>query len=171
MNLTFLKKIMPSKEALQKNRFVQWLNPWLTHSPNYWKFNMASVSRGVAIGVFNAFMPMPFQTLIALLLAIPLRANLILTFGLLWINNPFTVVPIYLLTYKIGAWMLNEHLEHVGTHVSWAWLSHQIGHVWKPFLLGCTVTGLFFGIISYFVILIFWKFMRKSFEQNAVFKG
>ena len=148
----FIRCCIPSKDALQQSRLIKWLSPWLQYSPEYWKLTNKSVRRGVMIGCFNAFMPIPFQTLIALAMAIPLRANLFLALGLLWINNPLTMVPLYWFAYKTGVLMLNETMQPIDMHLSLAWIQQEFSHIWKPFLLGCTVNGALLGAVGYWPV-------------------
>ncbi len=64
------------------------------HHRSLWRINCDSVSRGVAIGLFAAAIPlMPFQMVIAAFLAIIIRANLPISVAVSWISNPFTLVP------------------------------------------------------------------------------
>jgi uncharacterized protein (DUF2062 family) len=166
MGKQWLQKFIPRKEALEQSRLFRFLNPWLKHSPNYWKFTSTSAPRGVAVGLFNAFMPMPFQNIIAILMAIPLRANLILSLGLLWVNNPLTMVPMYLFAYKTGAAILGEPLHHVSMHLSWEWFSHELFTIWKPFLLGCVIDGLILGAIGYVTVIVLWKHISPTLEGS-----
>lgn len=162
----WLKSKIPTKETLEENRLIKPFAPILKKSPNYWLFNRSSVTRGCAIAVFGSFMPMPFQMVIALILSLPARANLIISLGLLWINNPLTIVPIYWLCYKVGAWILRLPLEKVDMHLSWHWMTHELAHVWQPFLLGCLVCGLAFGAMTYFAIFFVWQSVEKHLEKH-----
>ncbi|MFW6343056.1 MAG: DUF2062 domain-containing protein, partial [Halothiobacillaceae bacterium] len=69
---------------------------------NLWHLNRRSVSGGVAVGLFSAFVPIPFQMVLAAGLAILLRVNLPLSVVLVWITNPITIVPLLWVANRIG---------------------------------------------------------------------
>ena len=33
--------------------------------------------------------------------------------------------------------------------MSWDWVQHGLGPMWKPFLVGCGLTGALFGLVGY----------------------
>ena len=162
----WLKKQIPSKEQLEQNRFIKPFAPTLRKSPNYWQFNRSSVTRGCAIAVFGAFMPIPFQMVIALILSLPLQANLILSLGLLWISNPITIAPMYFLCYEVGAWVLRVPTEKMNIHLTGAWITHELAHIWEPFLLGCLICGAVFSAITYVFVFFIWKYVNKYFHKR-----
>jgi len=100
-----LKLHLPTREAVERNR---WLRPFagrLLH-PSLWRFNRRSVPRGVALGM-AAGLIVPFaHTLIAALLAVPLRANFITAAATTWISNPLTWLVIFPLERDIGRYAI-----------------------------------------------------------------
>ena len=65
-----------------------------------------TVALGVALAVVVAFLPLVgFQTVIAVGLAALLRANKAVCVPIVWITNPFTLVPIYGACWKFGHWI------------------------------------------------------------------
>ena len=155
----WLKQHIPTQEQLEQSRLLKPFAPILKKSPNYWFFNQSSVSRGCGVALCGCFIPIPFQMIIAILLALPLRANLIISLGLLWINNPLTMVPIYWFCYIVGAMILREPTQVMDMHLSWHWMTHEFLIVWKPFLLGCLVCGSAAGVITYCVVYFAWKYI------------
>ena len=73
----FFRKWAPSKETVLAPSFMQPFAKWLAH-PNLWHFNRRSVSGGVAIGLFIAFWPLPFQMVICAIAAVLFRVNVAL---------------------------------------------------------------------------------------------
>ena len=64
---------------------------------------------------------------------------------------------IFFLAYKIGALLIDVPLKEVHFELSFYWLSHSMAKIWKPFLLGCFICGLFFGSLGYFTISMLWR--------------
>ncbi len=77
---------------------------------NYlWIQNRRAIIGGLVLGVFIAFTPtIPFQMLLAALGALRWRLNLAIALAACWITNPFTLVPIYLFSWKLGRFVLEE---------------------------------------------------------------
>ncbi len=61
-----------------------------------------SVCRGLSIGMFWAFIPIPLQMVPATFFCWLGQANLPLALLAVWISNPLTYIPIFYLEYKIG---------------------------------------------------------------------
>ncbi len=62
---------------------------------------------GAALGVFIGVTPsIPFHTILALSLAPLLRVSMVTAYMGIWISNPVTWVPQYLLAYEVGRYLL-----------------------------------------------------------------
>ena len=84
-----IRRYMPSREAMAKNKY---LRP-IAHrflSPELWRFTRRSVPRGVALGLFAAFIIPVGQIFLAAFLALPARANVPLSALVTFVTNPFT---------------------------------------------------------------------------------
>lgn len=67
------------------------------------------IARGMAVGLWVAFTPlMGFHMLIALGLSILFRANKALAVALVWLSNPFTLIPVYLPAYLVGRFFVGK---------------------------------------------------------------
>ena len=73
------------------------------------------MSGAVAIGLFAGLVPGPLQMLTALLLAVPLKKNVPVALIVTFYTNPFTIVPLYLLAYAYGHFLLG--MEGIVTQV------------------------------------------------------
>lgn len=96
----YVRRFLPDRGRLESG-----LPRWVTRvllSPQLWHLNRDSVSRGLAIGMFWAWIPMPMQSIPAVLCAIALRGNALLTYAACWLSNPFTMVPWVWISYRIG---------------------------------------------------------------------
>jgi uncharacterized protein (DUF2062 family) len=151
-----LKMIVPSPARMREIKSLRVLGDWV-YAGNLWHINRYSASMAFFIGPFVAFMPIPGQMLLAALLAVLVRCNLPLSVGLVWITNPVTMPAIFYLAYKVGAMIIDVPLEHIEFELSFYWLTNSLVAIWKPFLLGCLICGLFFGSLGYFTISMLWR--------------
>lgn len=101
-----IRKHMPSREAMAENR---WLSP-IAHrflSPELWRFTRRSVPRGVALGLFAAFIVPLGQIFLAAFLALPARANVPLAALVTFVTNPFTFPFWAVVANQVGELTLN----------------------------------------------------------------
>ncbi|NQX93891.1 MAG: DUF2062 domain-containing protein [Erythrobacter sp.] len=97
---------MPSREAMAKNKY---LRP-IAHrflSPELWRFTRRSVPRGVALGLFAAFIIPVGQIFLAAFLALPARANVPLAALVTFVTNPFTFPFWAVVANQVGELTLN----------------------------------------------------------------
>ncbi|MDH3688161.1 MAG: DUF2062 domain-containing protein [Gammaproteobacteria bacterium] len=127
------------------------------HDPNLWHLNRQSVSGGIAIGLFCAYLPMPMEMVPAALGAIVFRANLPIAVSLVWISNPLTWVPLYGPAYILGAKLLGKTpalLDEMTVH----WLVQHLASLW----LGCLIIGTAVSVAAYLMIRTLWRIRVAS---------
>ncbi|WP_241973607.1 DUF2062 domain-containing protein [Aliidiomarina shirensis] len=129
----------------------------LAHNTNLWHLNRRSAAGGFAVGVFFAFMPVPFQMLLAAAAAILFAVNLPLAVALVWISNPLTLTPMLYASYRIGSFLLNRSPHPFHFELSWAWFESSIYTVVPPLLLGSLVLGSFAAAITYVLVRRIWR--------------
>jgi hypothetical protein len=152
----FFKRYMPNPERIKGNKSLRFLGN-LIHDPNLWHLNRHSVARAMAIGLFAALIPMPMQMLLAASLAIPLRANLPISVGLVWLTNPITMPPVFFCTYKLGTWILQTPALNMPGELSWAWFSARLATLWEPLLAGSLVAAVIAAALGYFLTMAYWR--------------
>jgi uncharacterized protein (DUF2062 family) len=151
-----LKMLVPSPAKLREIKSLSVLGDWI-YATNLWHINRYSASMAFFVGLFVAFMPIPGQMIVASVMAVLLSCNLPLSVGLVWITNPVTMPAIFFLAYKVGAMIMEMPLKEIEFELSLHWLNHHLQAIWRPFLLGCLVCGLFFGCLGYFMISMLWR--------------
>lgn len=129
----------------------------LLHDPNLWHLNRRSAAGAFAVGLFMAFVPVPFQMAIAAGLAILFRVNLPIAVALVWITNPITMPPIFFGAYKLGQAILDTPHVAFQFELSWDWLISDMLQIWRPFLLGCFIMSTTASIAGYIGIRVFWR--------------
>ena len=150
-----LKRWIPSASKIRAMPSLQFLGA-LIQDPNLFHLNRHSVSVAVFVGIFVAFLPIFGQMPVAAVLAFVLRANLPISVVLIWITNPFTIPPIFYLTYEIGRWILQTPPLTFSVELSWAWFTGEFLQIWKPLLLGSVLTGIVFACFGYLTMQAFW---------------
>ena len=52
--------------------------------------------------------------------------------------------------------------------MSWDWVQHGLGPMWKPFLVGCGLTGALVGLVGYALLDVLWRYnVRKRYRERA----
>ncbi len=166
-----IKRYMPDPHKVREHRHLR-LFGRLLHDPNLWHLNRRSVVGAVSVGLFMAWVPVPFQMLLAAAAAIPLRVNLPIAVGLVWITNPLTMPPLFYFAYKVGAWMLGDPIQHVDFELSASWLSDELAVIWRPFLTGCFVMGVLSAGAGNMAVRLLWRlhilrYLRQRRERRA----
>jgi uncharacterized protein (DUF2062 family) len=151
-----LKRFMPEHHRIREHKHLQFFGT-LLHDPNLWHMNRRSVAGAFSIGLFVAFIPVPFQMVIAAALAIPSRVNLPISVGLVWLTNPITMPPILYFCYKLGAWLLNEPTKKLNFEPTIQWLTTELASIWQPFLLGCLIVATVSAVTGNLLIRGLWR--------------
>ena len=124
--------------------------------PSLWHINRRSCSVAVALGMFCAFLPVPFQMLIAAVGAILIRVNILIAVPTVWVSNPITIPPMFYFCYLIGVEILQLEPEHFTFELSFEWLVAELDAVWQPLLLGCFAVGAVSALGSFLLVRILW---------------
>jgi len=153
----FFQRFLPSPQTIKKNKTLQIFGDWL-HDPNLWHLNRRSVAGAFAVGLFFAWMPVPFQMALAAGAAIWLRTNLPISVVLVWLTNPFTIPPMFYFAYLVGTWIIGEPPTDFSFELTFDWLLNELAASWKPFLVGCFTVAAISSVIGYFSIDAFWRY-------------
>lgn len=162
----FFRKYVPSPESLLAKPWAQRLRPWLGHH-NLWHLHRRSVAGGVAVGMFTGLFPAPLQMLSAALFSTVLRVNLPVAVFTTFYTNPFTIVPLYILAYKIGAVATGHGGEALPSfEFNWQggnWLGalpaflEWVATLGVPLIVGLLLLGCALAPASYFLVRGLWR--------------
>lgn len=149
-------RYLPSPAELRKNPALRPVSGYL-QDPAIWHLHRRSVSGAAFIGMFCAFLPVPFQMLIAAALAIVSRRNLPISVALVWISNPVTIPPMFYFAYKLGAWLLDMQIETESIDLSLSWLADNLSTIGIPLIFGSLVCGWVCGITAFVIVRVSWR--------------
>lgn len=145
---------MPTRDEMAGNR---WLAP-IAHrflSPELWRFTRRSVPRGVALGLFAAFIVPVGQIFLSAFLALPIRANVPIAALMTFITNPFTLAFWLVVANKVGGFVLKIDAVAIGGAAQEELLSGR----WETFgwfIETAGVTAFGFGILAVLSAVIGW---------------
>jgi uncharacterized protein (DUF2062 family) len=121
----------------------------------YLSANRKMISRGVLIGLFIAFIPMPMQ-MAAVLLFVPfIKFNVPIALAMCWLSNPITMPPMYYVEYLTGSFLLGIEPEPV--EMTLEWFSNNIDNIFIPLYFGTAIFSIFGSIGGYYLVNYLWK--------------
>jgi uncharacterized protein (DUF2062 family) len=147
-----------SRRFRKKGAHPWYLRPFeyiLSH-PVYFSTSRRSVGGGLWVGLFIGLLPIPGQTILAVLSALWLRVNIPIAAITVWVSNPITFVPIFYLAYRIGAVVLDIPTEPFPADLSWQWVSEEVALRWKPLALGSLIMAVSVSSTTYLVVSAIW---------------
>lgn len=130
------------------------------------------LARGLALGIFTGFFPFfGAQIILAVLLAIPLRANKLAAGLGTWVSNPLTYLPLYLFNFHVGCVLLGVTADFSSQGLS---LTETLVALKEEFLLpllvGCFVSGMVASLIGYrvaFASIRSWRQHRQALRNRT----
>ena len=138
----------------------------------YLSVNRKSISRGVLIGLFWAFIPMPMQMLAVLTLTPFIKFNVPIAISMVWLSNPLTMPFMYYIEYLTGNFLLgNESLNNI--ELTLDWFSNHWDKIIIPLYIGTIPYAIGVSSIIYFLINKLWIDSvknEKSYRQRKLLK-
>jgi len=155
---------------LRKNKYIVKFGK-VVKAENLWHFNRHSIIWGITIGVICSWIPTPFHTTIAVIIAILVDCNIPLVAISIWVANPATMPIMYYAAYRVGEYILQMPQQHISFHISIKDLMAAFHEVWEPLLLGCLILGILSGIASYIILTIIWDTPKLKNALMSKIKG
>lgn len=126
------------------------------------------VARGLAIGIFVGLTPpLGLQMVAAAIIATLLHANRAAAIAAVWITNPFTALPIYAATYRVGLLFvphykpvsIRKRLTSVVVDEDGEWLNlaqqfRELTSLGTEVLVPMSLGGLFVGLLLACVVYL-----------------
>lgn len=172
----FFRKWMPSVDKVRSFRGLSMFGERVFH-PALWHLSRRSAAGGVAVGLFCGLIPGPLQMLGAGLACVVFRVNLPLALVSTFYTNPLTIVPLYLLAYQIGSFVLGSSDERkVPAPPDWDWsallASTEAMGRWTiglgpPLALGILLLASLLSALGYALVRGVWSiYLRRAWQAR-----
>jgi hypothetical protein len=152
----FIHRYLPDPHQLRSHKNLRFLGD-LLHDPRLWHFSRRSTVRGLAAGMFFAFVPVPWQMLLAATAAALLRFNMPVAVAMVWITNPVTIPPIFFACYQFGAWLLGTPPLDWAYEPSLDWFLKRAGDLGWPLLVGSLTIGVVASTTTFVIADLLWR--------------
>src|SRR3954464_5180975 len=164
---TWIRHHIPSRETIDSYRILRPFAKQLRH-PELWHLNAKSVPRAVALGL-GVGVIIPFMhVILAVLFAIPVRANVAIAGAFTLVVNPITIPPMYYAAYRIGSWELHHDASLVNPAAAERFsgelsrLLFWIHQASGPIAVGVLTIAAAAAVLGYLVSALVWRFSSQS---------
>jgi len=167
MSRRLLQRYLPHPDALRRRRSLRVVSH-LIGNPTLWVLTRRSVANAFSVGLFCALLPIPFQMLVAAFGAWLVRCNLPLSIGLVWITNPLTMPLIFYGNYRLGAWLMEVHVQQAPERISTRWIAEQLVDILPALVLGSLVAALVIASLANLAIRLVWRWqVSRSWKARS----
>jgi len=129
----------------------------------YFNVNRKMISKGVFIGVFFAFIPMPMQMLAVIAITPFMKFNVPIALAMVWLSNPFTMPLMYYMEYLTGNFILDyEGIPDI--ELTLEWFSSNMANIFLPLYVGTAFYSILVSSLVYF--LLNWLWIRSVKEER-----
>jgi len=160
----YLRKFLPDHETVKQSRWIRPFGSLLDH-PNLWHLHRRSVAGGAAVGMFCGMIPGPFQMMGAAIMSVLFRVNLPVAMFTTLYSNPFTILPLYVVAYNLGAFVTGRRDSAVFSHFTipemnrsnwYSILPDWLLTLGEPFAIGLLLMATLLSVLGYFAIRLLW---------------
>ena len=135
----------------------------------YLSINRKSISRGILIGLFWGFIPMPMQMLAVLSITPFIKFNVPIAISMVWLSNPITMPFMYYMEYKTGIFLLDK--EGIGNiELTLDWFSQNWDAIIVPLYVGTIPYSILVSSFIYYIINLLWIKSVKRERLNKLKK-
>jgi len=128
----------------------------------YLSINRKSISRGILIGLFWGFIPMPMQMLAVLAITPFIKFNVPIAISMVWLSNPLTMPFMYYMEYQTGNFLLGrEGIDNI--ELTLDWFSQNWDNIIVPLYIGTIPYSLLVSSFIYYLVNTLWiKSVKKE---------
>ncbi len=111
------------------------------------------IALSFAVGVYISISPFfGFHTILAILLSVLFRLNKIATIAGSWMNNPWTLAPVYYIDFKLGSFFLGNHVKFNIKPFTFEHYLNGGKDVFFDIFVGSVIFGIFVSVVTYFFL-------------------
>ena len=149
------------KVATHKDKFDHILDKYKIPR-EYFNINRKMVTKGVLVGLFWGFIPMPMQMAGVMITTPLMRFNVPIGLATVWLSNPITYPPLWYLEYWTGNLILGyEGLDNI--ELTMQWFKENWDHIVLPLYVG---TAFYSTVVAYLIYLLLnWLWKRSAKEE------
>ncbi len=131
----------------------------------YLSVNRKAVTKGLLVGIFWGFIPMPFQMLAVLACTPLLKFNVPLAISMVWLSNPITMPFMYYIEYLTGALLLGK--SHLSVELNMQWFEHNLENIFVPLYTGALLYAIVVSIAIFYGVNWLWIYSVKKEKRHA----
>ena len=120
----------------------------------YLSVNRKSVTRGLMVGTFWGFIPMPMQMLAVVFTTPILRFNVPIAIATVWLSNPITMPFMYYMEYLTGSFLLGY--ESLQVELSVDWFTSHLDDIFIPLYVGTLFYSIGLSLLVYYTVNWLW---------------
>jgi len=140
----------------------------------YLSINRKAISKGVLIGLFWGFIPMPMQMLAVLSVTPFIKFNVPIAISMVWLSNPITMPFMYYMEYHTGNYLLGlEGIENAKFDFEFtlSWFQENWSNFLYPLYIGTIPYSFGVSTIIYFMINKLWidSVKKETFDRKKRF--
>ncbi|NPA66405.1 MAG: DUF2062 domain-containing protein [Epsilonproteobacteria bacterium] len=151
------------KKTTQHKKITEFLKKY-NIPQEYFAANRKMISRGVLIGLFIAFIPMPMQMAAVVAVTPFIKFNVPVAIAMCWLSNPVTMPPMYYMEYLTGSFFLGIQPEPV--ELTLEWFKNNLSKIFIPLYVGTAFYSVFGSIAGYFLVNWLWVKSVKKEQKN-----
>ena len=162
MEKQMIRKIFKKKSSdiSQKSKIDTFLDKYNLPKA-YLAINRRMITRGIAIGLFWGFIPMPLQMLAVMAVTPFIRFNVPIAISMVWLSNPLTMPPMYYMEYLTGNLILGrDGVENI--ELTLEWFSQNMGDIFIPLYVGTAFYSIVVSGIIYLALNWLWILSVKD---------
>ncbi len=133
----------------------------------YLSINRKSISKGIWVGLFWGFIPMPFQMLGVLALTPFFKFNVPIAIAMVWLSNPATMPFMYYMEYLTGNFILGwDGIKDI--ELTLEWFTHHWDEIVVPLYVGTAFYSIVVSSLVYYIINWLWIHSVRKEQKDRV---
>jgi uncharacterized protein (DUF2062 family) len=127
--------------------------------------NRKAITKGLLVGIFWGFIPMPFQMLAVLAMTPIIKFNIPIAITMVWLSNPITMPFMYYMEYLTGTFVLG--MPHLSVELTMHWFEDNLGNIFIPLYTGTLIYAILVSAAVYFGVNWLWIRSVKTEKRHA----